>query len=102
MSPVIFIGLAICCAGLSTATHAQESPMSFFITSVNPGKGANLGGLEGADAHCAALAEAAGITGTDWAAYLSNGTENARDRIGTSPLGECRWGCRRRKRRQPA
>lgn len=59
--------------------------MSFFITSNNPGNGADLGGLEGADAYCTSLAEAAGVTGKTWAAYLSSSTENARDRIGTGP-----------------
>lgn len=72
-------------AALGTAATAQEAEMSFFITSANPGQGADLGGLEGADAHCTALAEAAGVTGKTWAAYLSTGTENARDRIGTGP-----------------
>lgn len=76
---------AICCIGLSTAAYAQDAPMSFFVTSVNPGDGANLGGLEGADAHCEALAEAAGASAKEWAAYLSSSTENARDRIGTGP-----------------
>jgi hypothetical protein len=69
---------------------AQEvSPeMTFFVTSVGLGDGANLGGLEGADAHCQALAEAAGAGGRTWAAYLSTqgeGAVNARDRIGTGP-----------------
>lgn len=59
--------------------------MSFFITSANPGKGADLGGLAGADAHCSSLAEAAGITGKVWHAYLSSSAESARDRIGTGP-----------------
>lgn len=59
--------------------------MSFFVTSTNPGTGGNLGGVAGADAHCAALAEAAGVTGKTWHAYLSTSTENARDRIGTGP-----------------
>lgn len=72
-------------AGLSTAATAQDTEMSFFITSVNPGEGANLGGLEGADAHCASLAEAAGSNIQTWAAYLSSSAENARDRIGTGP-----------------
>lgn len=75
----------ICSACLSTAAQAQDGNMSFFITSVNPGDGGNLGGLEGADAHCTALAEAAGVTGKTWAAYLSASTANARDRIGTGP-----------------
>ena len=59
--------------------------MSFFVTSAGPGNGANLGGLEGADAHCASLAEAAGSTGKTWRAYLSTGGENAKDRIGSGP-----------------
>jgi hypothetical protein len=67
------------------AAQAQDTTMSFFITSVGLGKGANLGGLEGADAHCAALAEAAGVTGKSWAAYLSTSTVDARDRIGSGP-----------------
>ena len=69
---------------------AQESRMSFFITSVGSGNGANLGGLEGADAHCSKLAEAAGVTGKDWKAYLSTQEDgkrgiSARDRIGSGP-----------------
>lgn len=61
---------------------------SFFITSANPGKGGDLGGLAGADAYCAQLAEAAGLTGKEWRAYLSTtgaGGVNARERIGTGP-----------------
>jgi hypothetical protein len=66
---------------------AQKQPMSFFITSVGKGDGANLGGLAGADAHCAALAKAANAPG-DWKAYLSTqgaGAVSARDRIGKGP-----------------
>jgi hypothetical protein len=65
--------------------------MSFFATSVGTGKGANLGGLAGADQHCQMLAEAAGPTTYTWHAYLStqarNGQPavNARDRIGAGP-----------------
>jgi hypothetical protein len=65
-----------------------DTSMSFFVTSVGLGDGANLGGLAGADAHCAALAEAAGTTGKTWRAYLSTngaGGVNARDRIGAGP-----------------
>jgi hypothetical protein len=62
-----------------------HADMSFFITSAGPGDGANLGGLDGADAHCAALAEAAGVTGKTWAAYLSADGVNARERIGEGP-----------------
>jgi hypothetical protein len=67
---------------------AAAQDMSFFVTSVGVGDGANLGGLEGADAHCQSLAEAAGVTGKTWGAYLStsgDGTVNARDRIGSGP-----------------
>jgi len=66
---------------------AARQPMSFFITSVGKGDGANLGGLAGADAHCAALAKAANAPG-DWKAYLSTqgaGAVSARDRIGKGP-----------------
>jgi hypothetical protein len=64
---------------------AQDNQMSFFITSQGLGKGANLGGLAGADAHCQSLAEAAGSSGKTWRAYLSTSSENARDRIGSGP-----------------
>ncbi|AOW15808.1 hypothetical protein LPB72_05750 [Hydrogenophaga crassostreae] len=63
----------------------KDKGMSFFVTSMNPGKGADLGGLAGADAHCAALAQAAGSKGKNWKAYLSSSQENARDRIGKGP-----------------
>lgn len=59
--------------------------MSFFITSVGLGDGANLGGLTGADDHCKKLAEAAGVMGKTWRAYLSTSTVNAKDRIGSGP-----------------
>ena len=75
--------LALACS--LSAAGAQDAAMSFFVTSENPGQGADLGGLEGADAHCASLAEAAGVTGKTWRAYLSTSTENARDRIGDGP-----------------
>ena len=70
---------------------AEQAAMTFFITSAGPGDGANLGGLEGADAHCETLASAAGAGGTGWMAYLSTINEdgtaavNARDRIGMGP-----------------
>lgn len=72
----------------ASSALAQSPDMSFFLTSEGPGSGADLGGLEGADAHCAALAEAAGIAGKTWHAYLSTtgeGGVHARDRIGTGP-----------------
>jgi len=72
--------------------EAQEEPeLGFFITSAGPGDGANLGGLEGADAHCQTLAEAAGAGHRVWRAYLSTQAAdgapavNARDRIGEGP-----------------
>ncbi|RLA32973.1 MAG: lectin [Gammaproteobacteria bacterium] len=66
-------------------TIAQENSMSFFLTSNGPGNGADLGGLAGADAHCAALADAAGAGSRNWKAYLSTDSINARDRIGNGP-----------------
>jgi hypothetical protein len=84
MNRNLILGAAAIMA-MSAPVAAQDANMSFFITSVNPGDGANLGGLEGADAHCASLAEAAGITGKVWAAYLSSSEVDARDRIGTGP-----------------
>ncbi len=66
----------------------DASKMSFFITSVNPGKGGDLGGLAGADAYCSKLAGYVGSKGKTWKAYLSTTGENkvnARDRIGSGP-----------------
>ncbi len=71
--------------------QAQQNTMSFFVTSVGSGKGGDLGGLAGADAHCQALATAAGAGTKTWRAYLSSNTPpggqatNARDRIGNGP-----------------
>lgn len=76
---------ALACAMVVAVTHGQEGGMSFFITSQGPGDGANLGGLEGADAHCQKLAEAAGAGGRTWRAYLSSSTGHARERIGAGP-----------------
>jgi hypothetical protein len=73
------------------AAQAPQRPMSFFVTSAGLGKGGDLGGLAGADAHCQALATAAGGGGKTWHAYLSTQAKdgqpavNARDRIGTGP-----------------
>ena len=83
------IALAAVIAAVSYTAAAQETPqMTFFVTSVGLGDGANLGGLEGADAHCQSLAAAAGRGDATWRAYLSTQGENAvnaRDRIGTGP-----------------
>ncbi len=78
-------------AGATSIMQAQQSSMSFFITSKGPGNGANLGGLAGADKHCQTLAAAAGAGGRTWRAYLSAAAAdgqpavNARDRIGAGP-----------------
>src|SRR6266851_602714 len=68
--------------------QAPPQPMSFFVTSVGKGDGANLGGVAGADAHCQTLATAAGRGGATWHAYVSTqgpDAVNARDRIGNGP-----------------
>ena len=78
---------AVALLGAASA-QAQQSDMTFFVTSVGLGNGANLGGLAGADKHCQDLAAAVGAGGHTWHAYLSTqgaGAVNARDRIGTGP-----------------
>lgn len=73
---------------LAGVAQAQPSAMTFFVTSSGSGKGADFGGLAGADKHCQALAEAVGAGGKTWRAYLSTqGAQpvNARDRIGKGP-----------------
>jgi hypothetical protein len=81
--------LAACLALLCAApAQAQQSNMSFFVSSVGVGKGADLGGLAGADAHCQQLATSVGAGAKTWHAYLSTqgaGAVNARDRIGKGP-----------------
>jgi hypothetical protein len=80
--------VAVLALGLSAGVNAQQANMTFFITSAGAGKGADLGGLEGADRHCQQLAQAAGAGGKTWRAYLSTqgaGAVNARDRIGRGP-----------------
>lgn len=80
-------------AVVGCATTPATGPMSFFVTSSNPGKGADLGGLAGADKFCQTLATAAGAGNRTWKAYLSTQAPalnspdfvNARDRIGTGP-----------------
>jgi hypothetical protein len=85
---------AVCLApglGLTQQPPPQAPNMTFFVTSVGSGKGADLGGLEGADTHCQALATSAGAGGKTWHAYLSTQAGDntpavhARDRIGTGP-----------------
>ena len=80
----------------SVTSWAQQPPpqspdVTFFVTSIGPGKGADLGGLEGADRHCQTLAQGPGAGNKTWRAYLSSnaampgGPVNARDRIGRGP-----------------
>lgn len=83
--PSVLLATSVLAAAIALPAMAQDSPMSFFVTSQGPGDGANLGGLAGADAHCTNLAEAAGVTGKTWAAYLSTSDTDARDRIGAGP-----------------
>lgn len=74
-------------AALAVSGFSQTSPekMTFFITSVGSGNGADLGGLQGADRHCQALAKSAGAGNRTWHAYLSTTKVNAKDRIGSGP-----------------
>jgi hypothetical protein len=80
-----------CGAGMSPMAQAQQADMTFFVTSAGKGAGADFGGLAGADAHCTALAKAAGSTKANWRAYLSTNLPggdagvNARERIGKGP-----------------
>lgn len=90
MSKKVLIPLAISALLVTPLVNAADDTASFFITSVGSGDGGNLGGLEGADKHCTTLAEAAGIKGKTWAAYLSTFSReadnvNASDRIGSGP-----------------
>src|SRR6267154_5682173 len=88
ISLVAAVGLALgSCGGM----QSQQRGMSFFVTSVGSGKGADLGGLDGADRHCQSLARATGSRDRNWRAYLSTSASggypavNARDRIGRGP-----------------
>src|SRR5881394_372809 len=87
----LFAAFALSALAISGAAEAQQGGMSFFVTSAGIGKGADLGGLEGADRHCQQLAQSAGAGGRTWHAYLSTQAAdgkpavNARDRIGKGP-----------------
>ena len=89
--PVVIAAASLAADPAPRPIAFAQLDMSFFITSVGSGDGANLGGLEGADRHCAMLAEAAGVRGKTWHAYLSQQAVggkpaiNARDRIGKGP-----------------
>src|SRR5207244_12105636 len=94
--------LALASLCVTSGVEAQQQPaqqaapqlpqapnMTFFVTSIGPGKGADLGGIDGADAYCQRLGTAAGAGSKVWRAYLSTnaagGSINARDRIGKGP-----------------
>ena len=91
MSLRLWAAAALVGLGFTATVQAQQASMTFFVTSVGKGDGANLGGLDGADAHCQALAKAAGATKTSWRAYLSTTAPggdagvSARERIGKGP-----------------
>jgi hypothetical protein len=92
ISRVCLVAVATFVAGAaSQPAQAQSANTTFFVTSVGPGKGADIGGLEGADKYCQTLAAAAGATAKTWHAYLSaqaadgKPAVNARERIGTGP-----------------
>src|SRR6188474_3546459 len=90
------VGSVAAIAVVAATARAQQPPpqapnMTFFVTSAGLGKGADLGGLDGADRQCQALAQSAGAGGKTWRAYLSTqavdgaAAVNARDRIGRGP-----------------
>jgi hypothetical protein len=98
----ILASAALLSLGPGAASRAQQqqggpgSGMTFFVTSAGSGKGADLGGLEGADRHCQRLAEAAGAGDRTWRAYLSTQGSggrpavDARDRVGRGPWRNAR------------
>jgi hypothetical protein len=94
--PALLVLVLVLVSSVGQAQQAPQQPpqpMSFFVTSVGKGDGANLGGLAGADAHCQMLAQAAGRGSVKWVAYLSTqgpGAVNARDRIGRGPWHNAR------------
>ena len=84
----ILLSISLLSLAGTVSVEAQSADMSFFVTSAGPGKGADLGGLAGADQTCQTLAQAAGAGSKTWRAYLSTqgaGAVNARDRIGSGP-----------------
>jgi hypothetical protein len=91
MRPAAFALSALLVLGVSAGALAQQANMTFFVTSAGSGKGADLGGLAGADRICQQLAQAVGAGGHTWHAYLSaqaadgQAAVNARDRIGRGP-----------------
>jgi hypothetical protein len=91
MRTAIILTAILGSCGFCLSANAQQADMTFFITSAGPGKGGDLGGLAGADAHCQSLAQAAGAGNKTWRAYLSTNARgganavHARDRIGNGP-----------------
>jgi hypothetical protein len=87
----VAVFVALLTLGFNVNAQAQASDMTFFVTSTGSGKGADFGGLAGADKHCQSLAAAAGAGNRTWHAYLSaapaqgSPAVNARDRIGSGP-----------------
>ena len=89
------ICLSLLVSGAALAQGQQPEPMTFFIASAGSGEGADLGGLDGADALCQSLAAEVGAGGRTWRAYLSTqgpNAVNARDRIGTGPWHNAQGG----------
>jgi hypothetical protein len=90
---LVMTGLSAALFGCATDVAPGPANMTFFVTSAGPGKGADLGGLDGADRYCQSLASGAGAGNRVWRAYLSTQASgltdpkfvNARDRIGTGP-----------------
>ena len=91
MRTAIILTATLVSCGFCLSASAQQAEMAFFITSVGSGKGGELAEIAGADAHCQALAQAAGAGNKTWRAYLSTNARgganavNARDRIGNGP-----------------
>ena len=91
ISPACFALAVVAAPAVSSPALAQSADTSFFVTSNGPGKGADLGGIAGADRHCQSLAQAAGAGAKTWRAYLSTQAAdgqpavNAKDRIGKGP-----------------
>ncbi len=94
----LYVSAVVLGTGATSIAQAQDkaaakksADMTFFVSSVGKGTGADLGGLEGADAHCQSLAKTVGAKATNWHAYLStvmpggDAGVNARDRIGKGP-----------------
>jgi hypothetical protein len=84
-------------AVLASCASLNQPPLGFFVTSANPGTGADFGGLAGADAYCQTLATSVGAGSRTWRAYLSAAAEggtpdvHARDRIGHGPWKNANW-----------